>query len=69
MAPLKRPDITPAQIVAGVPVIADLGHAFNIWNFTASQQHAVTKAILYACVLMGADAAIRLGRSLGIGRK
>jgi hypothetical protein len=65
---LKRPDITPAQIVGSVPVIAEFVHAFGIYTFSASQVTSLNHALLYGVALIGGDALIRVGRALGIGR-
>lgn len=64
----KRPDITPAQIIGIVPVIADLGHTFGVFTLSAAQQHSLTRAMLAGMALFGADAIIRLGRNLAHGR-
>lgn len=64
----KRPDITPAQIIGMIPVIADLGHTFGVFTLSAAQQHSLTRAMLAGMALFGADAIIRLGRNLAHGR-
>ena len=62
---LKRPDITPAQIVGAIPVVATLLHAFGVFTLSGPEQDALSNAVNYALGLVGADAVIRLGRSLG----
>lgn len=59
-----RPDITPAQIIAGVPVVANLLAAFGVYSLTAGQQAALTDTLTWALALLGADALIRVGRNL-----
>lgn len=60
----KRPDITPAQLVAGVPVLATLLQAFGIFDLSPEQRQALSDAITYSIGLVGADAIIRFGRNL-----
>ena len=59
-----RPDITPAQIIAGVPVVANLLAAFGVYSLSAGQQAALTDTLTWALALLGADALIRVGRNL-----
>lgn len=59
-----RPDITPAQIVAGVPVLANLLAAFGVYSLSAGQQAALQDTLGWALALLGADALIRVGRNL-----
>lgn len=59
-----RPDITPAQIIAGVPVLANLLAAFGVFTMTAGQQSALQDTLGWALALLGADALIRVGRNL-----
>lgn len=59
-----RPDITPAQIIAGVPVVANLLAAFGVFTMSAAQQAALTDTLTWALALLGADALIRVGRNL-----
>ncbi len=61
---LKTPDITPVQLVAGIPVVAELLHSFGVYDLSQAQQDSLTKAALYAMAIVGADAVIRLGRNL-----
>lgn len=60
----KRPDITPAQWVASIPLVAEFGHAFGVYNLTQPQQDSLTHMVTWAIGLVGADALIRLGRNL-----
>lgn len=67
----QRPDLTPAQVVAamvaGVPVIATLLHAFGVFDMTGEQQDALKEAVqwagLFALGLFGADAGLRAARN------
>lgn len=61
---LKTPDITPAQIVGMIPLIADAAHAFGIFTLSQPQQDSLSKLVTAGIALFGADAIIRLGRSL-----
>lgn len=63
-APLSTPDITKAQLVGAVPVIAKLLSAFGVYTLTGAQQEALTLALGGGAALFAADAVIRLGRSL-----
>ena len=60
----KRPDITPAQIVAGIPIIASLLRAFGVYDLSKEEQDALSDATTRAMALVGADALIRVGRNL-----
>ena len=64
VSPVRRPDITPAQIIAGVPVVANLLAAFGVYSLSAAQQAALTDTLTWALALLGADALIRVGRNL-----
>lgn len=66
---LKRPDITPAQIVAAIPVLAALLSSFGVFELSPAQSDALESAVTFAVALVGGDAIIRLGRSLGFGRR
>ncbi len=66
---LRTPEITTAQYVALVPVLANLLHAFGVFSLSQEEQDALTEALNYSLALLGADAVIRVGRSVGIGRK
>lgn len=60
----KRPDITPAQIVSGVPILAECLHAFGVYDLSQAQQDSLGKMVTWALVLLGSDALIRVGRNL-----
>ena len=71
-----RPDITPPQIVAsvvaGIPIIAQLLHAFGIYDLSVEAQAALSNAVTWAGVLagslIGGDAVLRTGRNLRRGQ-
>lgn len=60
----SRPDVTPAQIVAGIPIVAELLHTFGVYDLSQAQQDSLSKTVTWAFVLIGGDAVIRLGRNL-----
>lgn len=62
--PARRPDITPAQIIGSVPIVANLLSAFGVFALNAAQQSALQDTLAYALALLGADAVIRFGRNL-----
>lgn len=64
LVPVKRPDVTPAQLVAAIPIIAEFGHAFGVYDLSAAQQNSLTHMVTYAVALIGGDAIIRFGRNL-----
>lgn len=59
-----RPDLTPAQLAGGVPVLANLANAFGVFHMSASQTDSLQQTILYALTLVGADAVVRYGRNM-----
>ena len=63
-----RPDITPAQIIGGIPVVAEGLHTFGIYTLSAAQQASLTKAVAYGLALVVGDAAVRIGRNVKDGR-
>lgn len=62
-APAK-PDITKAQIVGSIPVVANLLAAFHVYTVTPAQEHALELALGGGVALFAADAIIRFGRNL-----
>lgn len=60
----ERPNITPAQIVSGIPILAELAHSFGVFDLSAAQQDSLGKAVTWAMVLVGSDAVLRVGRNL-----
>lgn len=64
-----RPDITPAQVLSGIPIIATLLHAFGIYDLTGEQQDALAKAVEWAFVLIGGDALLRAARNYADARR
>lgn len=65
--PAKRPDITPAQIVGLIPLLAEFGHTWGIFSLSQPQQDSLSKLVLGGIALFGADAVIRFGRNLAHG--
>ena len=61
---VERPNITPAQIVSGIPILAELAHSFGVFDLSQTQQDSLSKAVLWAMALVGADAVLRVGRNL-----
>jgi hypothetical protein len=61
---LATPDITKAQMIGAVPVIAKLLAAFHVYTLSADQQEALTLAVGGGVALWAADAVIRFGRSV-----
>lgn len=65
-----RPDITPAQLgaalIGGVPVVANLLHAFGVYTISPAEQEALTDTIKYgaglAAVVILGDAHLRSQR-------
>jgi len=62
--PAPRPDITPAQLVGMIPLVAEFGHAFGLYTLSQPQQDSLSKLVLAGIGLFGADAIIRFGRNL-----
>jgi hypothetical protein len=60
----NRPDLTPVQLIAGVPIIAELLHTFGVYDLSQAQQDSLGKAVTFCFGLLGADAAVRIGRNL-----
>lgn len=59
-----RPDLTPAMLVAGIPVLAELLHSFGVYSLSQAQQDSLSKALIFGAGLLGADAVVRVGRNL-----
>jgi hypothetical protein len=58
----RQPDVTPAQIISAVPVVAGLAAGVGAWDPTAEQSRIVRGAMLWASALVVADALLRVGR-------
>lgn len=61
------PDITPAQMVAGIPLLANLLSAYGVWSPTAAQQSTLKETIIWAAALFAGDAILRAGRNVAKG--
>jgi len=68
-APPAKPDITKAQLVGSVPIVAKLLTAFGVYTLTADQQEALTLALGGGAALFVADAVIRFGRAHAFGKR
>jgi hypothetical protein len=64
----RRPDITPAQAVASLPVLATLGHVVGLYELSKEKRETLEKTIPWTLVLIGADTFLRIGRNVG-GRR
>lgn len=64
VAPGPRPNITPAQWLGAVPVVANMLHAFGLFTLSEPQQESLEKTITYAIALVGGDALLRVGRNI-----
>lgn len=60
----STPDLTPAQIVSGIPLVANALSAFGVYNLTAEQTDSLEKLGIWAIALIFGDAAIRIGRNV-----
>lgn len=65
----RRPDITPAQVISGIPVICALLASFGLWDPTAEQQNALEVAVGWAAALVLGDAGLRAARGFSIARQ
>jgi hypothetical protein len=60
----RRPDLTPAQMVAAIPVLILLLWVLGAFDLSRDEQHGLIKAVEWGFVLIGADAVIRVGRNV-----
>jgi hypothetical protein len=58
----QRPDITPAQVVSGIPILAELLHSFGVYDLSQTQQDSLAKAATWALALIAGDTILRVGR-------
>lgn len=63
----NRPAITPAQVIAGVPLLANLLAVYGIFTPNAAQSSALKDLIFWSIGLFGVDAVIRAARNIGDG--
>lgn len=68
-SPTNRPAVTIPQLIAGIPLIANLLAAWGVFTPTASEQSTLTDLLLWAGALIAGDAVIRVGRNIGDGLK
>lgn len=59
-----RPDITPAQVAAAVPVVANLLNAFGVFTLNAQQTDSLQTTVAYGLALVAGDAVVRVGRNI-----
>jgi hypothetical protein len=65
LAPVpNRPAVTPIQYVGMIPLLAEFGHAFGIFDLSQAQQDSLSKLVLGSIALFSADAVIRVGRNV-----
>jgi hypothetical protein len=64
----QRPDLTPAQLVSGIPILAELLHSFGIYNLSVSQQDSLAHAATWALALVAGDTILRVGRGVASSR-
>lgn len=60
----RRPDITKAQVIGMIPLVAECAHSFGIFTMSGAQQDSLSKLVAGGIALFGADAIIRFGRNL-----
>lgn len=58
----RQPDVTPAQLISAVPVLAGLAAGIGAWEPTTEQARLVRGAMLWSAALVAADAFLRVGR-------
>jgi len=64
----QRPDLTPAQLVSGIPILAELLHSFGIYNLSVAQQDSLAHAATWALALVAGDTILRVGRGVASSR-
>ncbi len=64
----RRPDVTPAQLLATVPAVVALLVVIGVFDLAGDEHDALKWAVAWAAVLLVADAAVRIGRNVG-GRR
>lgn len=64
-----RPSITLAQLVASVPLVANLLAAWGVFSPTLAQQQSLSDLLTWGYVLIAGDAALRIGRNVSDGLK
>lgn len=64
----RRPDITPVQLLAAVPLVIALLAVVGVFELSDAELEALNKAVQLAFALLIADAVIRIGRNISGGR-
>jgi hypothetical protein len=67
--PFNRPAVTIPQLIALVPLIANLLAAWGVFTPTQAQQDTLSQLLIWAGALIAGDAVIRVGRNIGDGLK
>jgi hypothetical protein len=65
----RRPDITVAQILSVIPVIAGLLAAFDVYEVNDEEAEALKFAILWGIALIFGDAGLRAARNFSTARR
>lgn len=65
----KTPDITTAQVVGFIPIVATLLAVFGVYHVTPAQSDSLQAATVAAIGLFVGDGIIRHGRSTGSASK
>lgn len=64
----RRPDLTPAQLLAGIPVLAQLLEAFGLYTLSGDQQTALYATIAWGASLILGDAYLRGKRNDAVAK-
>jgi hypothetical protein len=59
----RRPDVTPAQLLAAIPMVVALLAVLGVFDLEADEREALKYALYWSFVLLAADALIRIGRN------
>lgn len=60
----RRPDVTPVQLLAAIPLLVALLAVIGVLDLSASELEGLDVAMKLAIALLLADAVIRIGRNL-----
>jgi len=64
----RRPDLTPAQLLATVPLVVALLVVVDVFDLAADERDALKWALVWAVALLAADTLLRIGRNIALGR-
>lgn len=62
---LNTPEITTAQVVSGIPVIANFLQSFGVYHLSKVQVTSLRDTLVFTLGLLVSDGIIRHGRSTG----